>query len=88
MEDFYAEMIGGDTIAIIRECIELARTKGVASFRMAHYSKAIVHTFLALQDEPGKPMGQAINIESIGLRFDAPTVLAFLAWLNRLFSPV
>lgn len=84
LEDFCSEMIAANSLETIRECISLARRKNSATFKEAHYSKAIVHTFLALQDEPGRPLGQAITAQT--LRPDTATTRDFLAWLNRLFN--
>jgi len=84
LEDFCSEMIDHAAVAGTRECIEFANTKGITSFKAAHYSKAVVHTYLALQDEPGRPLGQAITSQT--LYSDTPTTRAFLAWLNRLFG--
>jgi hypothetical protein len=47
-------------------------------------SKAHIHTWLAWQEEPGKPMGLAITA-----RYLDPNVVearAFIAWLRRLFE--
>jgi hypothetical protein len=47
--------------------------------------KAIVHTWLAWQEEPGKPLGTAITA-----RFLDPNVAqvdVLVSWLNRLFFP-
>ena len=53
-------------------------------FRPSYRSKAIVHTWLAWQDQPGKPLGQAITARYL----DADAVYAqkFVAWLQRLFG--
>ena len=46
--------------------------------------KAHVHTWLAWQEEPGTPMGQAISKKY--LNADAPHALQLLDWLRRLFD--
>lgn len=46
--------------------------------------KAHVHTWLAWQAEPGKPMSTAITINY--LDGNAPTAQPFVAWLRRLFA--
>jgi uncharacterized protein DUF3226 len=48
--------------------------------RGIHYAKATIHTYSALQDEPGKPLGQAITQESLRSS-DSLTALAFITWL-------
>jgi hypothetical protein len=53
-------------------------------FIEAHFTKALIHTWRAWQEVPGRPLGQAITkgyFES-----DGPHVHGLLAWLTRLFS--
>lgn len=45
--------------------------------------KAQVHTFLAWQDEPGRPMGESITRRYF--RIDAPDALSFVEWIRRLY---
>lgn len=45
--------------------------------------KAIIHTWLAWQEEPGKPLGTAITARYLDSRVAQVDVL--VAWLNRLF---
>jgi hypothetical protein len=45
--------------------------------------KALIHTWLAWQEEPGKPMGTAITARF--LDSSVPQVDVFIAWLKRLF---
>jgi hypothetical protein len=45
--------------------------------------KACIHSWLAVQDEPGKPMGAAITARY--LYADAPMAAQLVAWLRRLF---
>ncbi len=47
--------------------------------------KALIHTWLAWQEEPGKPMGQAITARYLDA--DVPQVEVFVSWLNRLYFP-
>lgn len=46
--------------------------------------KAYIHTWLAWQEEPGKPLGAAINARYLG--HDSPQAIAFLRWLKQLFT--
>lgn len=52
----------------------------IRRFRPAHRSKARIYTWLAVQEEPGKPLGQAITARYL----DAASAVAapFLAWLS------
>lgn len=45
--------------------------------------KAIVHTWLAWQEDPGLPMGLSVTNDRFDL--DAPEVDAFVSWLKRLY---
>lgn len=46
--------------------------------------KAQVHTFLAWQDEPGRPMGESITRRYF--QIDAPEALYFVEWIRNLFE--
>ncbi len=46
--------------------------------------KAHVHTWLAWQSEPGKPMGQAITKKYFDA--NAPHAVQLIAWIRRLFA--
>lgn len=84
LEDFCKEMIDTICIETAEQCLKIAEARGCSSFKAVHRSKAIVHTYLAWQDEPGKPLGQAITAQS--LRPNTATAQAFVAWLIRLFG--
>lgn len=66
------------------EAVVLAEDRGVARFKAVQRSKAVVHTYLAWQDEPGKPLGQSITAQA--LRPDQPLAERFVDWLKRLFA--
>jgi len=53
-------------------------------FRDVHESKARIHTWLAWQKEPGKPMGQAITARYLDA--DAPHALKLITWIRDLFD--
>lgn len=53
-------------------------------FRNVHESKARIHTWLAWQKEPGKPMGQAITARY--LNANAPHALKLITWIRDLFD--
>ncbi len=57
---------------------------GERRFSAVAEPKALVHTWLAWQQEPGKPLGTAITAGFLGA--DTPEVTQLLAWLNRLFQ--
>ncbi|RRR76348.1 MAG: hypothetical protein EI684_03105 [Candidatus Viridilinea halotolerans] len=53
-------------------------------FSLGHKSKAILHTWLAWQESPGKPFGVAIKARFLDA--DATEAIQFVAWLRRLYS--
>lgn len=63
--------------------VDQARTSG-APFRDPHRDKALIHTWLAWQDPPGRQMHQAI-MEGM-LRESSPAVTAFVSWFCKLYS--
>ncbi|OOV34451.1 hypothetical protein BV61_02855 [Candidatus Synechococcus spongiarum LMB bulk15M] len=65
------------------EAHERSSRKG-AKFLAAKHSKAVLHTWLAWQENPGLPYGTAINAQFF--RHDSPAALAFVQWYKRLFS--
>lgn len=84
LEDFLLEMADEDTIAIASQCLETAKDKGLTTFQDIHFSKALIHTYLAWQDEPGKALGQSITAHS--LKPDTEIANIFVEWLKNLFS--
>jgi hypothetical protein len=53
-------------------------------FRPSYRSKAFLHTWLAWQEEPGRPMGQAITKKY--LNANASYAQMFIAWIRELFE--
>lgn len=53
-------------------------------YALIHHQKALIHTWLAWQRNPGQPMGQAITAHTLG-RNEA-TAQSFVNWLNALFG--
>jgi len=54
------------------------------NFRPTYTMKAHLHTWLAWQEEPGTPMGQAITKKYVNA--DAPHALRFIAWFRNVFD--
>lgn len=59
--------------------------EGERRFSQLATPKALIHTWLAWQEEPGKPMGTAITAHYLDPNVDQVDVL--ILWLNRLFHP-
>jgi len=84
LEDFLSSLIRQGDVLLERavSCVD-----GIPSeqrrFRDTYRSKALIHTWLAWQEEPGTPLGLAVTKRYL----DADHALArqFLQWLLRLF---
>ncbi|MGE0082787.1 MAG: DUF3226 domain-containing protein [Desulfococcaceae bacterium] len=83
LEDFLMKMADKATMKAVSDCLETALSKGLTFFKHVHLSKALIHTYLAWQDEPGKTPGQSIT--SHALKPDAEIADIFVNWLKRLF---
>ena len=84
LEDFISEMIPAQHVILVEQCLAFARESGAASYKTVHQAKAVVHTYLAWQDEPGHPIGQSITAKV--LQPTTPTAYYFTNWLGSLFS--
>jgi hypothetical protein len=84
LEDFCAELAEPKSLEFARECVETAEERKVITFKEVHRSKAVIHTYLAWQDEPGYPLGKAITSQT--LRPCSSVAVKFTNWLIRLFG--
>lgn len=84
LEDFCAELAEPTSLAFARECVDEAQAKEATTFKAIDISKAVIHTYLAWQDEPGRPLGQAITKQA--LRPHTDIAIKFTNWLTRLFT--
>jgi hypothetical protein len=84
LEDFLQFLVpaGDDCLPIARRVVQELPTP---RFSPTAKSKAIMHTYLAWQEEPGKPFGQAVSARYL----DATVAEAedFVAWLRDLYQP-
>jgi hypothetical protein len=81
LEDFAAALVPEED-ALWPRADEVVGALPERRFPAARRSKAHMHTWLAWQESPGSPMGQAIGKGD--LRADAPAARRFVAWLRRL----
>lgn len=85
LEDFVRSLVppGDSLLTFAEECIEevIARDR---RFPVSYRSKALIHTWLSWQEEPGTPLGLAI--ENSRMNPDIPSVLPLINWLRRMFD--
>lgn len=85
LEDFVAGLIPADDALLLKAehvVVEIER-KGLQRYKLTYHAKALIHTWLAWQEIPGRPMGQSITAHS--LLHDTAIAMSFIKWLNRLF---
>jgi hypothetical protein len=84
LEDFLRMLIDQNDALIghAESSTDLAKGKG-AEFTDRDKIKAIIHAWLAWQEEPGKPYGLAMRAKYF--RHDSPTAAVFVAWFKSLY---
>ena len=86
LEDFIRFLIP-DTDLLLREAkasLENIESQNLQKYIPFHQSKALIHTWLAWQENPGTPMGLAIT--KTYLPVDQQVCLKFIGWLRQLFE--
>ena len=86
LEDFVRSLVppGDVLLAYAEECVDEAIVRD-RRFRPSYRSKALIHTWLSWQEEPGTPLGLAIK--NSRMNPDMSTVLPLMDWLQRMFTP-
>ena len=83
LEDFCAALTRPDAFAYAGECVKSAKSLGRTSFKPSHSAKAHIHTYLAWQNEPGRPLGQSITARTLDPSHELAQ--SFAEWARRLF---
>ena len=86
LEDFLHFLVpsGDDLWTLVEEVIQDVESREDCRFLLKHRSKAKIHTWLAWQGEPGKPLGQAITARYLDA--NAEHAQKLIAWLSNLFA--
>jgi hypothetical protein len=86
LEDLYLELVQDDDLLLkeANRVVENLPNIAPIRFKPQHKSKAIVHTWLAWQDNPGSPIGDSIKRSTINL--ERPVIQKFKTWLQNLYS--
>jgi hypothetical protein len=86
LETFLQELIPTPQSGLLeyaKQSTDTAKDQHQAPFKPVHQDKAVMHTFLAWMDQPGRPFGQSFQNGS----FDAMSAQAsvFVEWMKTLF---
>ncbi len=82
LEDFLIKMANKKALKAAYECIKAVKDKEVAAFKDVYKNKAVIHTYLAWQNEQGKPLGQSITAHA--LKPETKIANVFIQWLKKI----
>jgi len=86
LEDFLRFLIPTGSLLFDHVASSVAAIpEGERRFTLLAEPKALIHTWLAWQAEPGKPLGTSITARYLDP--DVAQVDILISWLNRLFPP-
>jgi len=86
LEHFVATLIPADDRLkpVAEEVLDRLEAEAINGYKPIHRSKAIIHTWLAWQEDPGTPMGLAIT--KTYLNHNTELCDRFAKWLSELFN--
>lgn len=86
LEDFINFLVPEDDalFPIINENLNEIERKQLNNYKLIHKSKAIIHSWLSVQENPGTPMG--LSITKRYLTTDNNTCKKLISWLNNLYN--
>ncbi|MDX1906013.1 MAG: DUF3226 domain-containing protein [Bacteroidia bacterium] len=87
LEDFIRDLIPQDNALLPEADASLSRIEalGIQQYVPVHRTKALIHTWLAWQEEPGMLMSSTISKHMLATA--SPLYQYFLAWLQRFSDP-
>ena len=84
LEHFLRDLVDdNDPLLPLAESSTDSAKESGAKFPEVDHRKAVLHTWLAWQKDPGLPYGTAIKAQFF--RVDSPAALAFVDWYRRVF---
>lgn len=85
LEDFLSFLVPDNDklLPIIKTNLNEIENQNLNNYLPIHKSKAIIHSWLAIQEDPGTPLGQGITKRY--LTTDEETCSLLINWLNDLF---
>lgn len=86
LEDFISFLVPKEDkiLPIVNDALTNIESQGLNQYSLIHKSKAMIHSWLSLQADPGIPMG--LGITKRYLTTDEETCLKLINWLKELYS--
>jgi len=83
LEDFLRYLVP-ENCCLMQHATQVVGSLPEVRFRPVSRPKAEIHTLLAWQEDPGRPLGQAITAKFFDV--SGKEVAVFLSWLQRLYT--
>ncbi len=86
LEDFISFLVPKEDklLPIVKSTLNSIEAENLNSYPLIHKSKAIIHTWLSWQEDPGTPMG--LGITKRYLNTDEETCTRLINWIKQLFN--
>lgn len=86
LEDFINFLVPSDDklLPIVNSTLNSIEEQQLNKYSLTHKSKATIHSWLSLQEDPGTPMG--LGITKRYLTTDKETCKMLIEWISNLFS--
>lgn len=86
LEDFVALLIEptDDLKPLVNEALDAIEVGGTSRYKASDRSKAFIHTWLAWQEAPGRPMGLAITMKYLSA--SSSVQVDFTNWVGSVFK--
>ena len=86
LEDFLAFLVHTDDCLLsnIKDHLCNLEKKELSKYKLKDTSKALIHSWLAVQEDPGTPLG--LSITKRYLTTDETTCSVFIDWMKELFK--
>lgn len=86
LEDFITFLVPKDDklLPIVNSTLDSIEEQKLNKYAAIHRSKAVIHSWLAWQEDPGTPLGAGITKRY--LTTDEETCSLLIKWLNKLFN--
>lgn len=86
LEDFIQFLVPPNDALLpeARQILATLEAKAVQQYKDVHQSKALIHTWLAWQEDPGTPLGLAITKKYLTVEEENCRVL--MTWISKVFA--
>jgi len=87
LEDFIAFLVpqNDKLLDVVKSNLTEIEAERLNKYKPIHRTKAIIHSWLAMQEDPGTPLGTSITKKYLNNTY-SPAYQKFIAWLKNLFE--